>query len=76
MTNVITRVKTLLNIPSPRERAYLEAIEEDKERRLARAETEVRDLVERGNRAVQFLSERDKRNHWSESVGKMIRGDL
>lgn len=71
---VLTSVKNILHIP--RARAHAEAIEEDKERRLAQAEAEVRDLVARGEKAVQFLSERDKRNHWSESIQKMIRGDL
>lgn len=50
------------------------AEEREKMARLEVAETEVKDLQERGERAVQFLLARDKRNHWQESISRMIQG--
>jgi hypothetical protein len=42
--------------------------------RLERAEQELRDLQERGDRAMQFLAARGRRNHWRESIEQMIQG--
>lgn len=50
--------------------------EADREKlaRLEQAETEVRDLRERADRAIGILAARQGRNHWSESIDMMIRG--
>lgn len=53
-----------------RDREY----EEEKIARLENAERDLRDLKDRGERAKRFLSERQERNHWGESVAQMIQG--
>jgi hypothetical protein len=57
-------------------RARADAIEQEKIARLEQAEKQVASLTDRGNKAVQFLTERSDRNHWGESIKEMIQGVL
>lgn len=43
--------------------------------RLRQAEAELADLQSRGERAVSYLVGRRQRNHWSEGIEKMIKGE-
>lgn len=43
--------------------------------RLRQAEAELAELQSRGDRAVSYLEGRRQRNHWSEGIEKMIRGE-
>lgn len=52
----------------------LDAVEREKIAKLVEAEHEVEDLVARKDLAVRALSERQKRNHWRESIETMIQG--
>jgi hypothetical protein len=51
-----------------------EAEEREHDARLDAATAELRELQERGDRAVQFLAARRQRNHWRESITNMIQG--
>lgn len=48
--------------------------EKEKRGRLERAEEELSDLKERAEKVHRALTERQKRNHWQESVDIMIKG--
>lgn len=41
---------------------------------LEQAESTLRDLTTRGEQAVRTLDDRDRRNHWRESIQSMIQG--
>lgn len=55
-----------------RERATRE--DREHEEKLMRAESDLRDLQARGDRAVRYLVERRTRNHWREAIEQMIQG--
>lgn len=55
-------------------RAHTEAIEQEHDRQLKRAEADLADLTARGESAVRTLDARHKRNHWRESIEQMIQG--
>lgn len=42
--------------------------------RLEQAESEVRELISRGETVTKFLGDRQRRNHWQDSIEQMIRG--
>lgn len=48
--------------------------EAHKEARLEDAERTLEDLKTRKERAVRILGDRQSRNHWRESIEKMIQG--
>lgn len=70
MTNWLTKIKNTL-VPS---RENEGVIEQEKIERLETAEREVKDLQERGDRAVQFLVDRQGRNHFAESIRMSMKG--
>lgn len=53
-----------------------DAIERENMAQLERAEGDLRDLRSRAERAVGTLTSRDNRNHWRESIEKMITGAI
>jgi len=55
-------------------KARTQAIAQEHDRSLIEAELQLRDLTERGVRAVDALDNRHRRNHWQESVRQVIRG--
>lgn len=66
----LDHVKNLL-LPS---RIRQDAIEREKMARLEAAEAEGKQWSERSERAIAALTARHDRNHWVESVTKMIQG--
>lgn len=48
--------------------------ETEKMERLEAAEQELEDLKARSTVAITYLRERQSRNHWRESIEKMIQG--
>lgn len=54
--------------------ARVENTDRDKMARLERAESEVKDLRGRADRAIGKLDARHSRNHWRESITEMIQG--
>lgn len=42
--------------------------------RLEQAESEVKELISRGETVTKFLEDRQRRNHWRDSIEQMIRG--
>ena len=55
-------------------RAQREAAEREHDERLAEAEYDLMHLQARGENAVRTLNERHSRNHWRESIERMIQG--
>lgn len=49
--------------------------ENGKMARLVEAERELEDLQDRANRAIAALDERQAKNHWRESIQRMIEGN-
>ena len=49
-------------------------IEREKIARLEEAEAEVADVRTRATKAIRALDDRRGRNHWRESIEKMIQG--
>lgn len=58
-------------------RGRTHALDDEREKmaRLEQAEAELTDLKDRMDRAVEYLDARTRRNHWRESIEKMIRGE-
>lgn len=48
--------------------------EREKMALLEQVEAEARDLRERADMATYVMKHRDRRNHWQESIDRMIRG--
>lgn len=55
---------------------HVAKVEHEKEAKLEAAEAEMKDLKQRSDRAVSALTERQRRNHWQESVDRLIQGGL
>lgn len=55
-------------------KARREADEKEQEALLLKAEETVRDLTDRRDKAIRILNERNHRNHWRESIERMIQG--
>ena len=51
-----------------------QAIEREKLARLEAAEEVVRDFTARAQKATEFLETRRQRNHWRETIERMIAG--
>lgn len=68
---MIDFLKRMVTIPS---RTRQDEEDREKMATLERAERDLDELKVRKDRAVAFLSTRDDRNHWQESVANMIRG--
>ena len=59
---------------TPNRKARDQKIEGEKIERLEKAERELFWLKARAAKAIQSLDERQKRNHWRESIEQMIQG--
>lgn len=69
---MIDFIKNLL-VPS---RIRQQRVEREKIAALEAAERQVQDLTERSEKAVAILTDRHKRNHYTEAVAQMIRGGI
>lgn len=48
--------------------------EQEKLSRLEEAETELNALTNRADKAIKYLDDRQRRNHWRESIEQMLHG--
>lgn len=55
-------------------KSRVDADEREKMARLEAAEQELVGLKDRAARAISLLDERQRRNHWRESIEQMIQG--
>lgn len=58
----------------PHARKKRKTIERDKIARLEQAEADLSSLKIRASNAIRTLDNRQRRNHWRESIEKMIQG--
>ena len=58
----------------PEQKTRLDADEREKIARLEQAERELGSLQHRAWLAINTLDERQRRNHWRESIERMIQG--
>lgn len=54
-------------------RRKVDKVEQEKQNRLEAAEAEMKYLLFRARRAEQALTDRQRRNHWQDSINRMIR---
>lgn len=61
-------------LQTPKRRKRKRDSEAAKVARLEQAESEVKELISRGETVTKFLEDRQRRNHWRDSIEQMIRG--
>lgn len=61
-------------LQTPKRRKRKRDFEAAKVARLEQAESEVKELISRGETVTKFLEDRQRRNHWRDSIEQMIRG--
>lgn len=59
---------------TPKRRKRKRDSEAAKLARLEQAESEVKELISRGETVTKVLRDRQRRNHWQDSIEQMIRG--
>lgn len=61
----------------PREESIArDKIDQEREQKLEQAEAELEDLKQRAARIIPLLRTRAQRNHWRESIERMIWGGI